>query len=145
MSRTLTTGARVVVSADTVTIRRAEYERLLAKAGEVVPDGGDDDTDGPALPTPDAAGNFPAVEYVRASIARALIRRRRAAGLSQGELATLAGVRRETVSRIESGKHTVGERVMARIERALLKRQAAPKPKPKPRPPGKRRRQRSNH
>lgn len=142
MSRTATKGPRVVVSTDTVTIRRAEYERLLAKAGETMPFGdGDDNSDGPALPTPDAAGNFPAVEYVRASIARELIRRRRAAGLSQGELAILAGVRRETVSRIESGKHTAGARVMARIERALLRRPAAPKP----RQAGKRRRQGGNH
>lgn len=122
MGRTLTKGGRAVVSGGAVTIGRAEYERLLAKAGEAVPRGGDENADGPALPKPDAAGNFPAVEYVRASIARELIRRRSAAGLSQRELADLAGVRRETVSRIESGKHTVGERVMARIERALLGR-----------------------
>lgn len=117
MSRTLTKAARIVASPDTVTIRRAEYERLLAKAGEDLP------SSGPSLPKPDAEGNFPAVEYVRASIARELIRRRSAAGLNQVELAELAGVRRETVSRIESGKHTVGERVMQRIERALLSRQ----------------------
>jgi transcriptional regulator with XRE-family HTH domain len=67
----------------------------------------------------------PAVEYIRASIARELIRDRKAAGLSQSELGKLAGVRQETISRVESGKHTVSPRVMASIERALLSRQAA--------------------
>lgn len=100
---------------DTVTIRRAEYERLLAKAGEDLPG------DGPALPKPDARGHMPAVEYLRASIARELIRDRRAAGLSQVELGKLAGVRQETISRIESGKHTVSPRVMESIERALVR------------------------
>ena len=119
MVKALTTkrrSAKQRTSEDMVTIRRAEYERLLAKAGEAAP-GGE-----PALPKPDAQGNLPAVDYMRASIARELIRRRTTAGLSQVELAELAGVRRETVSRIESGKHTVGQQVMARIEKALLGR-----------------------
>jgi ribosome-binding protein aMBF1 (putative translation factor) len=101
------------MSGDTVTLPRAEYERLLAKAGEEIAG------DGPALPRPNAQGNVPAVEYIRASIAREIIRRRRAAGLTQTQLADRAGVRQETISRLESGKHTVSERVMAKIERAL--------------------------
>lgn len=120
MSRSTTKAGRVTVGTDTVTLRRAEYERLLRKAGEAMPSG-----DGPALPKPDAAGNFPAVDYLRASIARELIRRRKAARLSQQELGELAGVRQETISRIESGKHTVSQRVMTSIERALGGRQAA--------------------
>jgi DNA-binding XRE family transcriptional regulator len=56
---------------------------------------------------------------LRASIARELIRRRRAAGLTQTELAERAGVEQATISRIESGKQTVTEKVMAKIERAL--------------------------
>ncbi len=119
MSRVVTKTGRATGGSDTVTLRRAEYERLLAKAGETLPG------DGPALPKPDAQGNFAAVDYLRASIARELIRRRVAAGLSQSELGELAGVRQETISRIESGKHTVSERVMTSIERALHGRQDA--------------------
>lgn len=75
--------------------------------------------DGPALPRPDARGTFPAVQHIRASIAREVIRRRRAAGLSQTALAELAGVRQETISNIETARHTVSAPVMAKIERAL--------------------------
>ena len=104
-------GRRVVMRGDTVTIPRSEYDRLLAKAGE--------SSALPPLPQPDASGNFPAVEFMRAAIARTLIQRRQGAGLSQTELAERAGVRQETISRIESGKHTATERVMQKIERAL--------------------------
>lgn len=106
-------GAKVAFHADTVTLRRVDYERLLAKAGETLTGSG------PALPKPDARGNFPAVDYLRASIAREVVRRRTAAGLSQSELGELAGVRQETISRIESGRRTAHARVMASIERAL--------------------------
>jgi DNA-binding XRE family transcriptional regulator len=105
---------RTAMGGDLVTIRRGEYERLLAKAGEPLPS-----DDGPPLPAPDANGNFPAVDYLRASIAREVIRRRKAARLSQSELGQLAGVRQETISRLETGKHTVSQAVMSRIESAL--------------------------
>ena len=36
----------------------------------------------PLLPRPDADGNYPAVETMRAMLARKIIRRRRAVGLS---------------------------------------------------------------
>src|SRR3990172_10459274 len=80
-----------------VILPRAEYDRLttLAKAADL-----------PPLPKPNASGNYPAVEYARASLARKIIRDRVAAGLSQRELAELAGVRVETLCRIETGKHT---------------------------------------
>lgn len=42
----------------------------------------------------------------RASLAEKLVRRRRAAGLSQAELARRAGVRSETLNRIERGRTT---------------------------------------
>jgi ribosome-binding protein aMBF1 (putative translation factor) len=71
------------------------------------------------LPDVDAKGNYPAVEYLRASIARDIIRDRAAAGLSQKELAHLAGIRVETLCRIETGKHTPSVATVDKIERAL--------------------------
>lgn len=48
----------------------------------------------------------PEMELDRASLAEKLIRRRRAAGLSQAELARRAGIRPETLNRIERGRNT---------------------------------------
>ena len=95
-----------------VIVERAEYERLatLAKAIEM-----------PPLPGPDAKGNFPAKEYLRASIARDIIRDRVAADLSQQELAKQAGIRVETLCRIETGKHTPSVATIDKIDRALSK------------------------
>lgn len=44
---------------------------------------------------------------------------RAAAGLTQKELAELAGVQRETVNHAERGKHLPGAETLARIARAL--------------------------
>jgi len=74
-----------------VLVQEAEYERLCARAGETIPL---DDDDLPPLPKPDRRGRFPALEYARASLARDVVRDRRAAGLTQRELADLAGTRR---------------------------------------------------
>ena len=57
----------------------------------------------PPLPAADTDGNYPAVEYARASLARKLIRDRVAAGLSQGAVAKAAGVTYATISRLERG------------------------------------------
>lgn len=97
-----------------VILPRDEYDRLttLAKAADL-----------PPLPTPDANGNYPAVEYARASLARKIIRDRVAAGLSQRQLALRAGVRVETLCRIETGKHSPSVASVDKIDRAL--RQAA--------------------
>ncbi len=93
-----------------VVLPRDEYDRLatLAKAGEL-----------PPLPQPDAGGNYPAVEYARASLARKIIRDRVEAGLSQRELALRAGVRVETLCRIETGKHTPSVPTIDKLDRAL--------------------------
>jgi DNA-binding XRE family transcriptional regulator len=48
----------------------------------------------------------PGFELDRASLAERLARRRRAAGLSQSELARRAGIRPETLNRIERGRTT---------------------------------------
>ena len=75
----------------------------------------------PPLPKPDADGHFPAIEYTRISLARSIIRERTALGLTQQQLAKLAGVREETLSRLESGKHSPTVRTVEKIERALQK------------------------
>ena len=54
----------------------------------------------------DADGTHPAKEYMLASLARKIIRHRRMLGLSQAELARRAGIRPETLNRIEQGKHS---------------------------------------
>ena len=95
-----------------VLLEERDYERLCREAGELV---ADDDVL-PALPTPDANGRFPAVEYTRISLARNLIRDRKSVGLSQQRLSELAGLRQETISRLESGKHTASPRTIAKID-----------------------------
>jgi DNA-binding XRE family transcriptional regulator len=73
----------------------------------------------PEYPPADADGNRPAVQYARVSIARKIIEKRKAAGLSQVELAHRAGVRQETISRLESGKHSPTVRTVDKIDRVL--------------------------
>ncbi|MBX9791862.1 MAG: helix-turn-helix domain-containing protein [Pirellulales bacterium] len=95
-----------------VLLPREEYDRLtaLAKAADL-----------PPLPAPDAQGNYPAVEYARASLARKIIRDRVAAGMTQRQLAKLAGIRFEHLSRIEGGKHIPSVPTIDKIDRALKK------------------------
>jgi predicted transcriptional regulator len=74
-------------------------------------------------------GNLPAVAYARASLARKIIRQRRAAGLSQVQLARRARIRPETLNRIERGKVAPAIRTVERIVRALEAAEAdAPNP-----------------
>src|SRR5437773_1271718 len=91
-------------------------ERLAAKAKV------SDETDAgglPPLPPVDEHGNRPAVEFARVSIARSIMQERREAGLSQQELARRAGMRQETISRVESGKHSPTVRTVEKIDRVL--------------------------
>jgi ribosome-binding protein aMBF1 (putative translation factor) len=73
----------------------------------------------PPLPEPDDQGNYPAVEYARANLARDVILARTRLGLSQAGLARRAGIRVETLNRIESGKHTPTIPTIDKIDRAL--------------------------
>src|SRR5947209_4099382 len=95
-----------------VLLPRDEYDRLttLAKAADL-----------PPLPRPDADGNYPAIEYARASLARKIIRDRVAAGLTERDLARLAGIRVETLCRIETGKHTPSVPTVTKIDDAIRK------------------------
>jgi ribosome-binding protein aMBF1 (putative translation factor) len=73
----------------------------------------------PTLPKLDAKGNYPAIPYARASLARKLIRRRCAAGLTQEELAKRAKVRLETLRRIERAEYSPDVSTVEEIVRAL--------------------------
>jgi len=97
-------------SEEYVVLQRREYDRLagLAKLAEA-----------PALPAPGADGSFPAAAYARASIARTIVRERTRSGLTQKALAHLAGVRVETLCRIEKGRNTPSTATVAKIEEAL--------------------------
>lgn len=76
------------------------------------------------MPEEDANGNVPAVEYARASIAREVVTRRLAAGMTQQQLAAAARVRVETLRRIENARHTADVATLTKIDAAL---NAAPK------------------
>jgi transcriptional regulator with XRE-family HTH domain len=73
----------------------------------------------PPFPPVDANGNSPAIEYSRVSIARRLITERKTAGLTQAELAKRAGIRVETLNRLEKAKHSADETTMKRIDAVL--------------------------
>jgi DNA-binding XRE family transcriptional regulator len=91
-----------------VILEKVEYDRLRAMT----------DLE-PELPKRDSKGNYPAAEALQVSLARKIIRRRRAAGLTQLELSQRAGIRPETLNRIEQGKHAPSIATVEKIERAL--------------------------
>ena len=95
-----------------VRLEETEFDRLLRQADEWEP----------ALPEPDADGNYPAVEFAFASLAIEIIRDRRRLGLTQAELARRAGIRLETLIRIESGERRPSAvRTIEKIDQALKK------------------------
>ena len=97
-------GTLTIAGVEYVVVPRSEYEGRM-----------------PELPPPDRRGERPAKAAIQAVIARSLIRRRTAAGLEQKQLAALAGVRAETISRIESGRYQPQRATMERIEKALTR------------------------
>lgn len=103
-----TVGGKRFVLIEERELRQLERAAAQAKTGKL-----------PDYPPADADGNRPAMEFARTSIARSIIEDRLAAGLSQEELARLAGVRQETISRLESGKHSPTLRTVAKIDRAM--------------------------
>jgi DNA-binding XRE family transcriptional regulator len=71
------------------------------------------------FPPPDAAGNRPAVAAMRAILASDLVNDRERLGWSQAELARRAGIRVETLNRIETGKHTPSVATIEKIDNAF--------------------------
>ncbi|HUY34754.1 MAG TPA: helix-turn-helix transcriptional regulator [Pirellulales bacterium] len=96
-----------------VVLPEAEYLRLAGELPE------------PELPPANERGNYPAVETARVLLARKLIRARRALGWSQAELARRAGVRVETLNRLEHGRHSPNVATVDKIDRALKAGEAA--------------------
>jgi DNA-binding XRE family transcriptional regulator len=90
-----------------VLLPEAEYFRLSGEPPE------------PDLPPTDADGNYPAREALRVVLARKLIRGRRALGWTQAEFASRAGVRVETLNRLEHGKHSASAGTVDKLWRAL--------------------------
>ena len=91
-----------------VVLPKSEFDYLAEKAGIF-----------PPLPPEDRHGNSDALAFMDASIARGLIRRRIEAGLTQKALAKRAGVRLETISRLDAGKHRPTRETILRVDRAL--------------------------
>ena len=71
------------------------------------------------LPDPLPNGNYPAADTIRVIYARRLIPERESAGLSQADLARRAGLRPETINRLEKGKHSPDTATVAKITKAL--------------------------
>src|SRR5438132_12091083 len=103
-------GKRLVI------LEEADYLRLRSPRGTT-----HSANDLPPLPARNRSGRRPAAAYILASIAREIVAERKAAGLTQQQLAKRAGLRQETLSRIESGKHTPTLKTLKKIDRALGK------------------------
>jgi ribosome-binding protein aMBF1 (putative translation factor) len=78
-----------------VILRESVFNRLCRKAGIA-----------PKSPPDHEERGGAALDLDRASLAEKLVRRRLGAGLSQAELARRAGIRAETLNRIERGRTT---------------------------------------
>ncbi|HEV7299689.1 MAG TPA: helix-turn-helix transcriptional regulator [Tepidisphaeraceae bacterium] len=76
----------------------------------------------PALPVADDAGNVRALEYARASLVRKIAAGMEAKGWSQAELARQAGLPKETINRLMTGKNTPNRATLAKIDKALAAR-----------------------
>jgi DNA-binding XRE family transcriptional regulator len=96
-----------------VIVPETEYDRLRHRAGAA------GDVDLPRLPARLPSGNYPAIEALRVGLARKLIKRRWSVGLTQAEVARRAGIRAETVNRIEKARVTADTATIQKITRVL--------------------------
>lgn len=99
VARLTLAGGRYVI------LPEADYLRLCRRAG--------------VAPGPQADAGDPAAEGDSAALAARLATRRQAAGLSQAELARRAGVRAETLNRIERGRTTPDFATIRKLAEAL--------------------------
>jgi len=70
------------------------------------------------VPSPNSDGSF-SPDHVRVMLCNKVILQRKKAKLTQAQLAKRAGIRVETISRLESGKHIPSVRTMEKIEAAI--------------------------
>ncbi len=112
---------------DFVILERREYERLTRRHSDPRSRGPGvvGDVPLPAMPSKLPNGNYPALEGLRAGLARKLITRRWAAQLLQAELAKRAGIRAETLNRIEKGKVTPSVATVDKLDKALTQAERA--------------------
>jgi transcriptional regulator with XRE-family HTH domain len=71
------------------------------------------------MPAVSPEGTYSAAEAMRVMMAQKIVAARDAVGLSQAALARKAGIRIETLNRLEKGKHTPDLATMAKINGAL--------------------------
>ena len=91
-----------------VIVRESAFEALCRRAG----------VDGQPA-EPNDRGLAAGLDIDRATLAEKLLRRRRACGLSQAELARRAGIRPETLNRIERGRTTPDFRTVRKLVVAI--------------------------
>lgn len=106
-----------------VVLEEREYERLRAL------DCSDERGQLADWPAANSKGNRPALEFLRVSIARDIAKERVSMGLTQEQLAKQAGIRQETLCRLETGKQAPNVRTVEKIDQALqrIARQQASK------------------
>ena len=100
-----------IANDELVVMSRKQFDVLMEKAGLL-----------PARPKPDKNGNVDAFAAIDVSIARSLISDRIKRGWTQTELARRSGIRVETISRIEAGKHIARRETLLKLDRALAQK-----------------------
>lgn len=101
-------GRRLVILEEADYLRLVARRRTRAASAEL-----------PPLPARNQAGRRPAAQYIVTSIARDIIRERKAAGLTQAQLAKRARIPSEMLARIEAAREAPTPRMLEKIDRAL--------------------------